>query len=156
NILVRYTNLTHPTALRRKLWKKSQSPLQSHAISCHPQTFARRCAGGVLKEPRGPGHRAQETRHPLRGRQLGIAHARRVGHWLAGAPRRFGNHAVHLLSAKWRDGPRSYFGGAHLRPRAHLRVLAKRGERVCLALVSGQNVWRYSAPGRAATLRVQL
>src|SRR2546429_9837030 len=66
--------------------------------------------------------------YPLRGRQLGIAHARRVGHWLAGAPRRFGNHAVHLLSAKWRDGPRSYFGGAHLRPRAHLRVLAKRGE----------------------------
>ena len=60
------------------------------------------------------------ARHPVRGGQLGVADAGRLGHRLAGAVRRDGDLAVHLLPAGRR--PRA---GAHLR-RTDLRSRADR------------------------------
>ena len=66
------------------------------------------------------------ARHPVRGRQLGIADARRVGHRLAGDARRHGDHAVHLLPAGRRHRPGADLLRDHLRPRAHRDVPAAR------------------------------
>ena len=55
-----------------------------------------------LREPRRRGNQSEGARHSVRGGQLGIADARRVGNWLAGAARRAGDHAVHLFSAERR------------------------------------------------------
>ena len=66
------------------------------------------------------------ARRALRGGQLGVADARGVGHRLAGAARRAGDHAVHLLPAGGRHRPRADLGRDHLRPRAHRDVPAGR------------------------------
>ena len=66
-----------------------------------------------------PRHRPRRPRRALRGGQLGVAHARRLGHRLAGPPRRPGDHAVHVLPAGGRHRPRADLGRDHLRPRAH-------------------------------------
>ena len=65
---------------------------------------ARRSAAALPAEPRGLRHRPAFARRALRGRQLGVAHPRGVGHRLAGALRRPGDHAV-LLPAGRRRGP---------------------------------------------------
>ena len=52
-------------------------------------------------------HRSAAARHALRGRQLGVADARRLGHRLAGDARRARDHAVHLLPAGGRREPRA-------------------------------------------------
>ena len=59
----------------------------------------------------------------------------RLGHRLAGAARRPGDHAVHLLPAGGRDRPGADLGRDHLRPRADRDVPAGRGRRLRRALV---------------------
>ncbi len=73
--------------------------LQAPPVPGDPQARARRRAGSVSAEPRGVRDRPARARRPLRGGQLGVADARRVGHRLAGAVRRPGDHAVHVLPA---------------------------------------------------------
>ncbi len=75
-------------------------------------------------------HRSARARRALRRRQLGVADARRVGHRLAGAVRRPGDHAVHLLPAGRRHRPLADLGRADLRARALRDGAAGRRQRV--------------------------
>ena len=84
---------------RRPLRREPQPAVQAPPVPGHPQAGARRGAAALPAEPGGVRHRPARARRALRGRQLGVADARRVGHRLAGAVRRPGDHAVHLLPA---------------------------------------------------------
>ena len=115
---------------RRPLRREPEPPVQAPPVPGHPQAGARRSAAAVSAEPRGLRHRPARARRALRGGQLGVAHARRVGHRLAGAVRRPGDHAVHLLPAGRRDRPLADLGGADLRARAVRDGAAGRRQRV--------------------------
>ena len=96
---------------RRPLRGEPEPALQAPPVPGDPEAGPRRRAGPVPRQPGRPGHRSRRPRRALRGGQLGVADPRGVGHRLAGAARRTGDHAVHLLPA----------GGRH-RPRADLRA----------------------------------
>ena len=84
---------------RRPLRREPQPLVQAPPVPGHSQAGARRGAAAVSREPRSVRHQPAPARHPLRGGQLGVADARRLGHRLAGDVRRDGDLAVHLLSA---------------------------------------------------------
>ena len=84
---------------RRPVRREPEPAVQAPSVPGHPQAGARRRAGPLSAEPRGVRHRPARARRAVRGGQLGVADARRLGHRLAGAVRRPGNHAVHLLPA---------------------------------------------------------
>ena len=98
--------------------RKPQPAVQAPPVSGDSQAGTGRSAAALSAEPRGMRHRSPRARHPIRRGQLGVADARRLGHRLAGALRRSGNHAVHLLPAGWRNRSVADFGGADLRDRA--------------------------------------
>ena len=104
---------------RRPLRREPEPPVQAPPVPGDPQAGARRGAAAVSREPRGVRHQPAAARHPLRGGQLGVADARRLGHRLAGDVRRHGDHAVHLLPAGRRHRAGADLGRADLRPRAH-------------------------------------
>ena len=70
-------------------------------------------------------HRPPQARHQVRRGQLGSAHARRLGHRLAGHAGRPRDHAVHLLPAMRRHRSRPRPRRAHLWTRAHRRPSCK-------------------------------
>ena len=96
-------------------------------------------------------------RRPLRGGQLGVAHAGGVGHRVAGAARRARDHAVHLLPAGRRHGPGADLGGADLRARAHRDAPAGGGQRVRPRLGARRLLRRGAASrgGRAVEVRLR-
>ena len=69
-------------------------------------------------EPASGSASTRRARHPLRGGQLGVADARRLGGGLAGRDGRDGDHAVHVLPAGRGDRPRADLGRDHVRARA--------------------------------------
>ena len=113
-----------PPSRRRPLRPESEPPLQTSPDAGDPQAVARRRAADVSREPRGLRHQPAAARHPLRGGQLGIADAGRLGHRLAGAARRAGDQPVHLLPAGRRRGPVAGVLRNHLRARTHRHVPA--------------------------------
>ena len=94
-------------ARRRTLRTEPEPAVQAPSVPGDPQAVAGRGAADLSREPRGVRHQPAAARHPVRGRQLGVADARRVGHRLAGDARRARDHAVHLLPAGRRHRPRS-------------------------------------------------
>ena len=106
---------------RRPLRREPEPPVQAPAVPGHPQAGAGRCPAALPAEPGGVRHRSARARHPLRGGQLGVADARRLGHRLAGAVRRPGDYPVHLLPAGRRHRSVADLGGADLRDRAPVR-----------------------------------
>ena len=104
---------------RRPVRREPEPPVQAPPVPGDPQAGARRSAAALSESLEACGINPRAARHPLRGGQLGVADARRVGHRLAGAVRRPGDHAVHLLPAGRRHRPGADLGGADLRPRAH-------------------------------------
>ena len=94
----------------------------STAVAGHPQAAAGDRAGDLSGVAGRHRHRPPPARHQIRGRQLGVAHAGRVGHRLAGDARRPRNHAVHLFPAVRRRGSRPHLRRADLRAGAALGV----------------------------------
>ena len=99
---------------RRPLRRESQPPLQAHPVSGHPQAAAGRHSGDLPGVARSHRHRSLRARHQVRRRQLGVAHAWRMGHRLAGHAGRPGDYAVHLLPAVRRHRSRSHQRRNHL------------------------------------------
>ncbi len=93
----------------------------------HPQTVARRCPGSLPPLARSAGNRPGGARYPVRRRQLGVAHPRRLGRRVAGAARRHGSHAVHVLPTGRRDRTRTDLGRTHLWSRADRHVPRPQG-----------------------------
>src|SRR5262249_32435056 len=98
--------------------QESDPPLQAPSVSGDPEARARRGAAAVPAEPRGLWHRSARPRRPVRRGQLGGPDPRRLGHRLAGAVRRPGDHAVHLLPAGRRHRSAADRRRADLRARA--------------------------------------
>ena len=94
-----------PSSGGRPVRRESESAVQAPSVSGDPQAGAGRSAAAVSAEPRGLRDRSARARRPLRGGQLGVADARRLGHRLAGAVRRAGDHAVHVFPAGGRYRP---------------------------------------------------
>ena len=89
-----------------------------------------RRAAALSAEPGGLRHRPARPRRALRRGQLGVADPRRLGHRLAGAVRRPGDHAVHLFPAGRRRRSVADLRRAHLRHRAIRHGAAGRGRRL--------------------------
>ena len=140
-------------ARRRPLRREPEPPLQAPAVPGDPEAAAGGHPGPVPGLARGDRHRPRGARRALRGGQLGVADARGLGHRLAGAPRRAGDHAVHLLPAGGRHRPRADLGRDHLRPRAHRDVPAGRGRRLRAALVGGHASTATCATRRSSSSR---
>ena len=87
-------------ARRRPLRREPEPPLQAPAVPGDPEARARRSAAALPAEPGSLRHRPACPRRTFRGKQLGVAHARRVGHRLAGALRQAGDHAVPHISSR--------------------------------------------------------
>ena len=83
-----------------------------------PEALARGRPGDLPAQPRAARDRARGARRPLRGRQLGVPDAGRLGSGLAGRDGRHGDHPVHVLPAGRRHRPRAGHRRDHLRPRA--------------------------------------
>ena len=86
-------------ARRRPLRREPVPPGQAPPAPGRPEALARRRPGDLPAEPRAAGHRPGRARRPLRGGQLGVADARRLGRGLAGRDGRDGDLAVHVLPA---------------------------------------------------------
>ena len=138
---------------RRPLRREPEPALQAPAVPGDPEAGAGGHPGPVPGQPGGARHRPRRPRRALRGGQLGVAHARRVGDRLAGAARRPGDHAVHVLPAGGRHRPRADLGRDHVRPRAHRDVPAGRGRRLRAALVGGHALRRGAATRRSTSSR---
>ena len=142
---------------RRPLRREPEPAVQAPPVSGDPQAGARRGAAAVSRQPRGVRHQPAAARHPLRGGQLGVADARRLGHRLAGDVRRHGDLAVHLLPAGRRHRAGADLGGADLRARAHRDGAAARRQRVRPRVGAGREVPRRAAArgGRAVEVRLR-
>ena len=90
---------------RRAVRREPEPAVQAPPVPGDHEAGARRDPAALPAEPRGVRHRAAPARHPVRGGQLGVADARRLGHRLAGDARRPGDHPVHLLPAGGRHRP---------------------------------------------------
>ena len=144
------------TAGRRAVRREPEPAVQAPPVPGHPQAGARRRAGPLPAEPRGLRHRPARARRAVRGGQLGIADARRLGHRLAGALRRAGDHAVHLLPAGGRPGSLADLGRAHLRARAIRDGAPGRGQRLRPAVGAGRDVSRRALPRRSGAVEVRV
>ncbi len=103
-----------------------------------------------------PRDRPEGARPPLRGGQLGVPDARRVGRGLAGSPRRDGDHPVHVLPAGGRHRPRADHGRDHVRPRAPHDVPRQEAERLRHRVGARRQVRRGAQAGRVRGLEVRL
>src|SRR5439155_11570097 len=72
---------TESSARRRSLWRESQSPVQAFAISSHSQTIPGRYSGHLPEESGRHRNQSRGARYPLRGGELGITNAWRLGDW---------------------------------------------------------------------------
>ena len=115
-----------------------------------------RSAAALSAEPGSLRHRPACARRALRRGQLGVADARRMGHRLAGALRRPGDHAVHLLPAGRRRRPVADFRGAHLRHRAIRDGAAGRRRRVRPRVGARGEVPRRPASRRSGAVEVRV
>jgi hypothetical protein len=109
---------------RWPLRREPQPDADAPPVPGDPQAGSRQPAGTLPGQPGGHRPRPHPPRHPLRGGQLGIARAGRMGAGLGGLARRPGDHPVHLFPAGGQPDPRPGERGDHLRPRPHRHVPA--------------------------------
>ena len=145
---------------RRPLWRQ---PVPAAALLPVPggdQAVAARHDRALPRFSACGRHRPARARRAPGGRQLGIAHARRLGAGLGNLVERHGSHAVHLLPAGGRARLPTRDGRDHLRARAPRDVPARRRERVRPGVgrrpARPRDVWRRVSPERGRAIEVQL